>query len=173
MEIAIWLFTLFLFAAGLLGVLVPLVPGTTFILLGAVLHKLLIPSSLSWSVLGWIGLVWVISVIVDFLGVLVGTRLFGGTKWGMAGASGGAFVGMFFSLPALLLGTIFGAVVAERYAAKRTHQESLRAGVGAAFGFVLSTAGRLFCALVMIGLFLFIAPLPDWPGLPEWLQWPW
>jgi uncharacterized protein YqgC (DUF456 family) len=68
---------------------------------------------------------------------------------------------------ALLLGTIFGAVVAERYAAKRTHRESFRAGFGAAFGFVLSTAGRLACALVMIALFFYAAPWPHWP------QWPW
>ncbi len=166
MEIAIWMLTCLLMFIGLVGVIVPLLPGTTFILLGVGLHMLLLPGSVSWAMLGWIALVWLVSVAVDFLGVLVGTRLFGGTKWGMAGASGGAFIGMFFSLPALLLGTIFGAVVAERYAAKRTHQESLRAGVGAAFGFVLSTIGRLFCAVLMIALFLFAAP---WPALPSWL----
>ena len=110
---------------------------------------------------------WTGSVIIDFLGVLIGTRLFGGTKWGMAGATGGAFVGMFFSLPALLLGTIFGAVVAEKYAAKRTRQESLRAGFGAAIGFILSTAGRLVCAFVMIALFLINVPGPTFP------TWPW
>ncbi len=170
MELAVWSLTLLLTLAGLLGVLVPLIPGTTLILMGFVLHKLLIPDSLGWGMLGWIGAVWMVSVIVDFAGVLVGTRLFGGTRWGMAGASGGAFVGMFFSLPALLLGTIFGAVVAERYAAKRTHQESLRAGVGAAVGFLLSTVGRLGCALMMIALFLYAA---QWPVWPSWLQWPW
>ncbi len=169
MEIAVWLLTILLTLAGILGVLVPLIPGTTLILLGFVVHKLLLPEALGWGVLGWITAVWFVSVIVDFAGVLVGTRLFGGTRWGMAGASGGAFVGMFFSLPALLLGTIFGAVVAERYAAKRSHQDSLRAGMGAAVGFLLSTAGRLACALLMVALFLFAA---QWPARPEWLQWP-
>ncbi|WP_221032251.1 DUF456 domain-containing protein [Actomonas aquatica] len=170
MELAVWLLTTLLLLAGLLGVLIPIIPGTTLMLLGVIVHKLLLPESLTWTHIGWVGLVWFVSVIVDFAGVLVGTRLFGGTKWGMAGASGGAFLGMFFSLPALLLGTIFGAVVAERYAAKRTHQESLRAGMGAAVGFVLSTAGRLVCAFTMIGLFLFTVQWPEWP---TWLHWPW
>lgn len=166
MEIAVWTFTTFFILAGLLGVLVPLIPGTTLILFAMLLHKFLLPGSLTWGMFGWIAAVWAISVVVDFVGVLIGTRLFGGTKWGMAGASGGAFIGMFFSLPALLLGTIFGAVVAERYAAKRTHQESLRAGMGAAVGFVLSTGGRLFCAVLMVALFLYAAPWPSWP---RWL----
>lgn len=170
MEIAVWVLTTVLMLAGLLGVLVPIIPGTTLILFGFVLHKLLLSSSIGWGMLGWITAAWFVSVLVDFAGVLVGTRLFGGTRWGMAGASGGAFVGMFFSLPALLLGTIFGAVVAERYAAKRTHGESLRAGMGAAVGFVLSTAGRLACALVMIALFLFAV---QWPAWPSWAHWPW
>ena len=168
MEIAVWTFTTLFIFAGLLGVLVPLVPGTTLILFGMLLHKFFLPGSLSWGMFGWIFLVWIISVIVDFVGVLIGTRLFGGTKWGMAGASGGAFVGMFFSLPALILGTIFGAVVAERYAAKRTGKQSLRAGMGAAVGFILSTGGRLFCAMVMVALFLYAAPWPSWP---TWLTW--
>lgn len=166
MELAVWIFTVLLTLAGLLGVIVPLIPGTTLILLAFVIHALVLPGSVSWGLMGWIALAWLASVIIDFVGVLIGTRLFGGTKWGMAGATGGAFVGMFFSLPALLLGTIFGAVVAEKYAAKRTHQESLRAGFGAAIGFVLSTGGRLICAFIMIALFLAFVPgptLPTWP----------
>ena len=94
-------------------------------------------------------------MIVDFVGVILGTRLFGGSKWGMAGAGGGALVGMFFSLPALLLGTFLGAAAAEKFGAKKTGSASLRAGVGATIGFLLSTMGRLACAILMIALFLF------------------
>ncbi len=157
MDYAVWTLTLLLSAIGLLGVIVPLLPGTTLILVGMLLHKVLLPESISWSVIAWIGGIWLVSVVVDFLGVLIGTRLFGGGKWGMAGAGAGAIVGMFFSLPALILGTIFGAVVAERYVAKKTRRESLRAGAGAALGFVLSTVGRLACGVAMIVLFLLTA----------------
>jgi uncharacterized protein YqgC (DUF456 family) len=167
-EYAVWTLTALLTFVGLAGVIVPLLPGTTLIMLGMLVHKLLLPESIAWSVLGWIAAFWLLSVIIDFLGVLVGTRLFGGSRWGMAGASGGALVGMFFSLPALILGTIFGAVVAERYVAKKSAEQSIRAGAGAAFGFVLSTAGRLGCAGVMIILFLASAAWPQWPGWPDW-----
>lgn len=79
----------------------------------------------------------------------------------MAGAGAGALVGMFFSLPALLLGTVFGAVAAERYIAKKSRRESLHAGAGAALGFVLSAAGRLVCGIGMVGLFVVLAKGPE------------
>lgn len=160
MEIAVWLLTILLTLIGLAGVIIPLLPGTTLILVGMVLHKILLPDSISWAAIAWIGVLWFVSVIVDFLGVLIGTKLFGGGKWGMAGAGAGAVVGMFFSLPALVLGTIFGAVVAERYIAKKTRRESLRAGAGAAVGFALSTVGRLACGFGMLVLFLITARWP-------------
>ena len=75
----------------------------------------------------------------------------------MAGASGGALVGMFFSIPVLILGTVLGAVAAEKLFAQKTNEAALKAGVGAAVGFVISTVARLGCAAVMIGLFLIAA----------------
>lgn len=153
-EVGTWVLTLTLMFVGVVGVVVPLLPGTTLILLGAVIHKLILPNDLSWMVIGFIALFWALSILADIGGVILGTRWFGGSKWGMAGASGGALVGVFFSLPALILGTILGAMAAEKLVAKKTDQQALRSGFGAATGFVISTVARLACAGVMIGLFL-------------------
>lgn len=153
----IWTLTGILTLIGLAGVIVPLLPGTTLILLAMIGHKLLLPGDVSWTVIGWIAGFWFLSVIIDFAGVILGTRLFGGGRWGMAGATGGALVGMFFSLPMLVLGTVIGAVAAEKLIAEKSNRESLLAGAGAAFGFLISTAGRLICAFAMIALFVLAA----------------
>jgi uncharacterized protein YqgC (DUF456 family) len=71
----------------------------------------------------------------------------------MAGAGGGAVIGMFFSLPMLILGTVLGAVAAEKLIARKSHRASWMAGAGAAVGFLISTIGRLICAFLMIALF--------------------
>ncbi len=142
---------------GLVGVVVPMLPGTTLILIAAVLHKLLLPESLAWPMVAAMGAAWALSVVMDFAGVIVGTRWFGGGKWGMAGAGGGALVGVFISLPALLVGTVLGAVIAEKLLGRKTDREALKAGLGAATGFVLSTLARLVCAALMIGLFIYAA----------------
>lgn len=157
LEVATWSLTILLILVGLAGVVVPLLPGTTLILAGMVIHKLILPDSVPWLVIGFVALFWALSILADIGGVILGTRWFGGSKWGMAGASGGAMVGVFFSLPALILGTIFGAMAAEKLGAGKTNREALRAGAGAATGFVISTVARLACAGVMIALFIIAA----------------
>jgi len=157
MEILIWSVAILLILAGLLGSVVPLLPGTTLILVGVLLQKWLLPETLTWLAVGWIAVFWLLSVIADLGCTLLGTRLLGGGKWGMAGATGGALAGMFISLPALLLGTIMGAVVAEKCLGKKTDQEALRAGAGAAIGFLMSGFARFTCALLMAGLYAYSA----------------
>jgi uncharacterized protein len=153
----VWMLTVVLTLVGLAGVVVPLLPGTTLILIAMVVHKLLLPGDVSWVVIGWIAGIWLVSVIVDFAGVILGTRLFGGGKWGMLGAGGGALAGMFFSLPMLVLGTVLGAVAAEKLIAEKSNRASLLAGAGAAIGFLISTVGRLICAFAMLAVFLLAA----------------
>lgn len=154
---AIWTLTTLLLLAGLVGSVVPLLPGTTLIFAGALLHKILLPSSLSTAAVVWIGVFWLFSVLADFACTLLGARLFGGTKWGMTGAGGGALVGMFFSLPALLLGTILGAIAAEKLLGQRTDRDALKSGLGAALGFLVSTVVRAVFAVAMVALFAYSA----------------
>ena len=155
MDTVIWILAGLLLLVGFIGSIVPLLPGTTLMLVAVLLQKWLLPDTLTWGVVAWIGVAWLLSVIADFFCTVLGTRLFGGTKWGMAGASGGALAGMFFSLPVLLLGTMLGAVVAEKWGAKRTSEESVRAGVGAAVGFFLGTFARFACAMAILMLYIF------------------
>ncbi len=153
-EILVWSLTVVLTLVGLVGIIVPVLPGTTLILIGMVLHKVFLPEDLTWGYLAWVTVFWFLSVVADLVGVLVGTKLFGGSRWGMAGAGGGALIGTFISLPAMLLGTILGAMVAEKAFARKSHRDTLRAGAGAATGFVLSTVARAACAAGMITAFI-------------------
>ncbi|MBX3736976.1 MAG: DUF456 domain-containing protein [Candidatus Didemnitutus sp.] len=156
-DYAIWTLTVLLLLAGLVGSVVPMLPGTTLIFGGVLLHKFLLPASVSTAAVVWIGVFWLLSIAADFACTLLGARLFGGSKWGMTGAGGGAMVGMFFSLPALLLATILGAVAAEKLLGKRTDRDALKSGLGAALGFIVSTFVRAAFALAMVALFAFSA----------------
>ena len=89
-EIATWCLTMTLMIIGLIGVILPILPGTTLILIAALIHKWILPADLTGVTIGFIALFWFLSVLADLGGVLLGTRWFGGSKWGMAGASGGA-----------------------------------------------------------------------------------
>lgn len=157
MAVAVWSLCICLVLVGLVGSVVPLLPGTTLIFAGVLIQKWLLPDTLSWVAVAWIGVVWAFSMIADIACTVIGSRLFGGSRWGMAGASGGALAGMFFSLPALLLGTMLGAVVAEKWFGKRTSEDAFRSGMGAALGFLASTLVRVACALVMVACYAIAA----------------
>lgn len=163
MDYVVWAIAILMILAGLAGSVVPVLPGTTLILLGTLLQKWLLPASMGWGAIAWIACLWALSVLADLGCTLLGTKWFGGGKWGMAGASGGALAGMFFSVPALILGSIFGAFVAEKWLGKKTTDDSLRAGAGAAFGLLLAMIAKLACALAMVALYAY-AVWSAWPG---------
>ncbi len=153
MIYALWTLIIGLMVTGLIGSVVPLLPGTTLILGATLLHSLSLGEPITGGVVAWVAGLWVLSVLADFLGTLLGARLFGGSKWGMAGATGGALVGMFFRLPGLLLSTFLGGILAEKFLAKKDSTTALRAGFGGALGLVLSTGARLVCALAMLAVY--------------------
>lgn len=149
-----WTLTLALMAIGLVGTLVPMLPGTTLILLGAVLHHLLLPAqSAGWPTLIGLTLLMLAAHVVDFVSGAVGAKRFGATKWGAYGGLIGALVGIFFGLPGLLVGPLFGVFVGELLGG----QGVLPAGrstwgtlIGTAAGMVL----KLAIAVAMIAWFL-------------------
>ena len=51
----------------------------------------------------------ILSLVLDFLASVVGAKKLGATWRGMLGAVVGATVGLFFSLPGLILGPLLGA----------------------------------------------------------------
>jgi hypothetical protein len=156
-EFLIWSLSVILIGIGLVGVVLPLIPGTLIILVAAFVHHWLRPQEISWTAVSVIAGLWALSVLVEFGSMALGTRWLGGSKWGMAGASGGALLGMFFSLPLIICGTVFGAVLAEKFLAKQTNTTALKAGVGAAAGFAFSLVARMICAFAMVAAFLIFA----------------
>ena len=97
-----------------------------------------------------LGVLVLVERLLDFLGTMVGAKWLGATRWGIFGAVVGGIVGIFFGLPGLILGPVFGALVGEIIFARRSLRLSAKAGFGAAVGFGLSTVARITLALFMI-----------------------
>src|SRR5947207_10761291 len=96
-----WTLTLVLMLIGLIGTVVPLLPGTTIILAAAVVHHLALGEahSVGWWTIGAFVVLTVLSYVVDFVSGALGAKKFGATRWGAIGGIVGAIVGVFFGLP--------------------------------------------------------------------------
>ena len=139
---------------GLVGIVMPALPGHKLILGGLVLA--------AWAdgfrhVSGWtLGIIAAVAIAsygIDFVAAAVTTKKLGASKHAMAGAALGTLGGLFFGLPGLIAGPFVGAVIGELLATRDMRQAG-RAGVAATIGFAIGTAVKVAFAFVMIAIFV-------------------
>jgi uncharacterized protein YqgC (DUF456 family) len=161
MELFWWLFTIVLFAVGLIGTVLPVIPGTTIILAAAIIHRMMLGAekSIGWRSIAILLLLTLATYALDFLSGYFGAKYFGATKWGMFGAVIGALVGIAFGIIGLFIGPVIGAITGEFIAGKRLIDAG-RSGWGSLLGNLGGMIGELVIALVMITIFLMTVPSP-------------
>ncbi|MDF9832047.1 uncharacterized protein YqgC (DUF456 family) [Ereboglobus sp. PH5-5] len=155
LEILAWSALVIGLVCGPFGALIPVVPGAVLPVVGALIHKLILPDVLSWWTIVALVVCAILERVVDFLGTLVGAKWAGATRWGLFGAAVGGIVGLFFAPFGLLLGPVIGAFVAEIIFARKGLESSLKSGFGAGVGYGISMAARLAIALFMVMIVLF------------------
>ena len=150
-TIVLWLAAGVLIVIGALGLVLPVLPGSPLIFLGALLaawaEDFMYLGTGSLIVLGALA---ALAVAVDFIAGAFGVKRFGASGRAMTGAMLGAIVGIFFGPVGVLVGPFVGAVVGE-LTVRRNLAAAGRAGVGAALGLALGTAAKLAIAFAMIG----------------------
>lgn len=142
-----------LMAAGVIGSLLPFIPGTPLILVGALIHAVATdfePVS-EWRLLLLVVLA-IVGYALDYLSGALGTKKLGGSRWAMFGAVAGGLVGIFFGPIGILVGPIVGAVAVELMY-RKDMSIALKSGVGAVVGVFLGVVAKLSIAVAMVGLF--------------------
>src|SRR2546421_7878437 len=161
MELFWWIITVVLFAVGLIGTVLPILPGTTIILAAVIIHRIMLGAekSVGWKTIVVLILLTLLSYVFDFLGSYFGAKYFGATKWGAFGAILGALIGLFFGIIGLFVGPVIGAVAGAFIAGKRMIDAG-RAGWGSLLGNLGAMVAKLIIALAMITIFLVAVPSP-------------
>ena len=161
MQLLWWFITIVLFAIGLIGTVLPIVPGTTVILAASIIHRVMLGAeqSVGWKTLALLTLLTAATYALDFLCGYFGAKFFGATKWGMFGAVLGVLAGLFFGLAGLFIGPVVGAIAGELVGGKRM-VDAGRAGWGSLLGNLGGMLGKLLIGLVMITIFLTSVPAP-------------
>lgn len=112
MDIVWWAITVALVVVGLIGTLLPLVPGAVLILCGAVVGHFAV-GAVGWGTLIGLTLLMILAQVVDLVSGSLGAKWFGATRWGAIGAIFGAVIGLFFGIIGILVGPLIGALVGE------------------------------------------------------------
>lgn len=134
---------------GLLGAVVPILPGAPLSYLGILLLHFSSKYSFTNSFLIFWAITVVLVQVLDFLIPIWGTKKFGGSKQGVWGSTLGLFAGLFLGPIGIVLGPFVGALLGELSVNKNSKQ-AMRAAFGAFLGFVVGTLSKIIVCGFMI-----------------------
>ena len=139
---------------GLIGTLMPAIPGVPLIFGGLLLA--------AWAehfqyVGAWtlvvIGVLALLAWGVELLASALGAKRFGASRMAVAGAVIGTLVGLFMGIPGIILGPFLGAAAGE-FLARRDLLQAGRAGIGTWLGLVVGAALKIALSFAMVAVFL-------------------
>jgi hypothetical protein len=153
MAVVLWVCAFLLVFVGLVGIVLPALPGTILIFVGLLLA--------AWAddfarvgpgMLVLIGVIGAASYGVDFVAAALGAKHMGASKRAMVGAALGTVLGLFFGFVGVIIGPLLGAIAGE-LTEHRDWKRVGKAGLAAWIGFAIGTAVKVAIAFVMLGLF--------------------
>jgi len=148
-----WLVGLALIVAGFLGIFVPALPGVPLMYAGMLLAAWGDDfQRIGWLSLSVLGLLTVISIVVDLAASALGAQRAGASRRAIWGAFAGALIGLFLGLPGLILGPFVGAVIGE-LSVHGQWDAAGRVGVATWVGLIFGTLTKIAIAFSMLGVF--------------------
>jgi uncharacterized protein YqgC (DUF456 family) len=149
MDYVLIVFGALFIIGGILGGVLPVLPGPPLSYIGLLLLHFTEKYQFSTRFL----IIWLIVAavvtIIDYFIPIWGTKRFGGSKQGIWGSIIGLVIGLFFFPPfGIIVGPFIGAVVGELTAGKDSGS-ALKSGFGSFMGFLAGTLMKLTAAGLM------------------------
>jgi uncharacterized protein YqgC (DUF456 family) len=139
---------------GIVGSMLPILPGPLTSWIGLLIFHLTNAVPMNWTFLIITLVIAILVWLLDYIIPALGTKKFGGSKYGMIGTYVGLRVGLFAPIPGgIIIGPFVGAFIGE-LTNKSDSQTALKAAFGSFLGFLTSTFIKFVVALIYLGLFI-------------------
>jgi uncharacterized protein YqgC (DUF456 family) len=141
--------------AGLIGVVVPILPGIQLAWLGLLIYawgtgfeKISLITVIVFLILT------LLSLLLDYVVQVIGAKKFQASRFGLIGVFLGSLLGVFvFGFWGIILGPIIGAILGELLAA-RNIQQAFKSATGTVVGCVAGSLLKIVLILIMMGFFI-------------------
>jgi uncharacterized protein YqgC (DUF456 family) len=141
---------------GIIGSVLPVIPGTPISWLGLLLLYFAPSLPFDWFFITITGVVAITIYVLDYIIPAIGTKRFGGSKAGVWGTTIGLIIGIIAPIPfGILIGPFLGALIGELVVNKTESPQALKAAIGSFLGFLTSTFIKFFATIVYLGLFIY------------------
>ncbi len=148
MDIFLLIIAFLFMLIGIIGCIVPGLPGTPIAYVGMWIAQATERVDFTWQTLLIWGIVTIVVSVLDYVIPAWGTKRYGGTRWGVWGSTIGVFVGLFFGAAGVILGPLVGAIIGELMSGQEFSQ-ALKAGWGSFVGIFFGTIIKLICCGMM------------------------
>ena len=155
MDIFLLLLGFVFVCLGIIGSFLPVLPGPLTSWVGLfILHTTeIIP--MDWTFLGITLGIAIFIWVLDYFIPAIGTKRFGGTKYGVYGTTIGLILGLLSPIPfGMLLGAFLGAFIGELLFDSKDTNRALKASFGAFVGFLTSATIKFAIATIYFVLFV-------------------
>lgn len=155
MDLILLALALVLLIIGILGSVLPFLPGVPLSWVGLLLLHLTSVVPVNYTFLGITLAVTLIIFGLQYIIPAYGTKYFGGSKSGMVGATIGLVVGIFLPVPGgIFIGPFAGAFIGE-IINKSESKVALKAAFGSFIGLLASTFMELLISFGFLLLFVY------------------
>jgi len=154
-SVVVLVLTFLIMLVGLIGTVLPIIPGTILIFAGALLYALVD----GFHVIGWptlvvLGILAAVATTADLWASSIGAKIGGASGWSVVIGMVAGLVGfVIFTLPGAIIGAILGVLLTEIVRVGDWRQ-ALKAGSGWVVGWILSTVVQLGIGLIMVAIFV-------------------
>jgi len=153
MDLLLDFFSGLLISVGLIGALLPVVPGPLIGYAGLVLMYFASDHPFSGKFLLIYGLLTAVVMLLDYVIPAYGARVLKGSRYGVMGCSLGVVLGLFFPPYGFIIGPLVGAIAGELISG-RSIRAALRSGAGSFVGFLAGTGLKLILLASMAYYYL-------------------
>ena len=151
MEIALVILAFILLAVGILGAVIPVLPGPPISYMGLLLIQLAGDGVFSPAFLWiWLGITLAVTVMDYFLPAFM-TKRFGGSRAAAIGSCLGLVAGIFLFPPwGIIIGPFLGAFAGELINKRSGGAKALKVAFGAFLAFIAGSGAKLIASALML-----------------------
>jgi len=154
MDLLLLLLGVFFIILGIIGSFIPVLPGPITSWVGLLLIHLTNAVPYNWTFILSTLVIAVVVYILDYIIPALGTKKFGGSKYGIIGTTVGLLVGLIFLGPlGIIIGPFIGAFIGELIHDNENSNRALKAAFGSLIGFLFSTGLKFIVSSIYAGLF--------------------
>ncbi|MDF2890211.1 MAG: hypothetical protein K0R80_578 [Clostridia bacterium] len=154
MNILFLAITTIVILVGLVGIFVPVLPGTWLVFAGTLLYAWV--TNFQVISIGYIILFAALAALaagIDYIASLLTAKKYGASKYGLIGSVVLGVIGLIvFSIPGLIIGQLLGVILGELYFGKEM-KSAVKSGIAVFIGYLLGNSAKIILTSIIVVIF--------------------